>query len=390
MIVKVGKRSRKLIKSLSLILSISLAAYMSTLQAIRYLGNKSTSSINYRKFNEFPSDLYPSFSICVEDEYGAIYNKTYFFEKIGDRSKRLDYQKLLKGEYESNMNSSNVNISNNLFEMDIDATTNDWRSMLSFYKLTIINASRKIKKMYGDMWAEDFPNLYLSYQDPIKLCFTRKTVFEQGIIRKEDLLWLKRAKNLLSILGPRAKLFLYIHQQGQLIRNFDKPVHDVGIYYYTPSDNYMVINVVQVSVLRKRPDGIIPCNPDLHDDDEEFRRHVMETVGCIPPYWNRLRQTSTMNRCKSSSQLKKIYQKIKNYKQVMDQYTPSCSDMSIISTLNLDYKRTGVRMQYMNYGYEEIINQRDFGFEMFWSSIGGFTGMFLGVSLLNIPNLIFR
>ena len=147
MIVKVGERSRKIIKSLSLLLSISLAAYMSTLQAIRYLGNKSTSSINYRKFNEFPSDLYPSFSICVEDEYGAIYNITYFSEKFGDRSKRLDYQKLLKGEYESNMNSSNVNISNTLFEMDIDASTNDWRGMLSYYKLTIINASRKIKKM---------------------------------------------------------------------------------------------------------------------------------------------------------------------------------------------------------------------------------------------------
>ena len=89
-------------------------------------------------------------------------------------------------------------------------------------------------------------------------------------IWKEDLLWFKSAKFLASILGLKAKLVLYIHQQGQLIRNFDKPVHAFGIYHFTPSNEYMVVNVVHVSVLRKRPDGIIPCNPDLQDDDEKF------------------------------------------------------------------------------------------------------------------------
>ena len=383
-------RSYKIIKSVFLLLGIILAAYMSTLQILRYFENKSTSSITYRKFNNVPSDLYPSFSICVEDEYGGIYNRQYFSVKFGDSSKRVDYQTKLKGESQANMNSSNLNISENIFEMDIESTTNDWRAMLSYYKLTIINGSRTIKNMYGDIWAPDFPNIYLSYQDPLKLCFTRKTIFEKDIIRREDLLWMQRAKSLLSILGPRAKIILYIHPQGQLIRNFDRPVHDFGIYYFTPSDNYMVINIVQVSVLRKRPDGEFPCNPDLNDDDEEFRNLVMQKVGCIPPYWNRLSQSLTISLCNSSAQLQKIYQEIKNFKQVMDQYTPPCSDMSIVSTLHLDYQRTGVRIHYMNYGFEEIINQRDFGFEMFWSSIGGFTGMFLGASLLQIPDFIFR
>ena len=43
---------------------------------------------------------------------------------------------------------------------------------------------------------------------------------------------------------------------------------------------------------------------------------------------------------------------------------------------------------YMEDFYQEIINVRDFGFESFWSGIGGFVGIFLGYSLLQIPDLL--
>ena len=38
--------------------------------------------------------------------------------------------------------------------------------------------------------------------------------------------------------------------------------------------------------------------------------------------------------------------------------------------------------------YQEIENVRDFGFETFWSSVGGFVGIFLGYSMLQFPELI--
>ena len=43
---------------------------------------------------------------------------------------------------------------------------------------------------------------------------------------------------------------------------------------------------------------------------------------------------------------------------------------------------------YMDDFYEEIINVRDFGFESLWSGVGGFVGIFLGYSLLQIPDLL--
>ena len=38
--------------------------------------------------------------------------------------------------------------------------------------------------------------------------------------------------------------------------------------------------------------------------------------------------------------------------------------------------------------YQEIENVKDFGVESCWSGIGGFVGIFLGYSLLQIPELI--
>ena len=43
---------------------------------------------------------------------------------------------------------------------------------------------------------------------------------------------------------------------------------------------------------------------------------------------------------------------------------------------------------YMDENYQEVVNARDFGFESFWSGVGGFVGIFLGYSLLQLPELL--
>ena len=45
-----------------------------------------------------------------------------------------------------------------------------------------------------------------------------------------------------------------------------------------------------------------------------------------------------------------------------------------------------LRFHFVSEDYQEIVNLRDFGFEAFWSSIGGFMGMFLGYSCLRIKS----
>ena len=39
--------------------------------------------------------------------------------------------------------------------------------------------------------------------------------------------------------------------------------------------------------------------------------------------------------------------------------------------------------------FQEIVNARDFGAESCWSGMGGFVGIFLGYSILQLPDILF-
>ena len=383
------KRFYRVFKVVFTLLGIILTGYMFTKLIIRYMKNENTTAIQNRKFNTRPSDLYPAFSLCVEDHYGGLYNTTFISKHLGNMTKRLDYQNVLLGKIDNLPDSLDLN-ETKFLEIDSESAAVSFREIIFYCHITYLNASRKIKNRHGGVYSPDLPHFYLSYKDPVKMCFTRESVFERGIARKQDLVMTKMARLLTSIFGVRAKLVLYIHQQGQLIRNFDRPIHDFFPMNIFPNDNYMVINIVQVSVLRRRPDGNYPCDPDLNDDDKEFLYQITKKVGCVPPYWkNLINESIAVSRCNSTFQLNEAYQQIKAYTRVLEHYNPPCDEMTVTSTLNVNYVRTGVQIQYMVFGYEEMIDRREFGFELFWSSTGGFIGMFLGASLLQIPDLLF-
>ena len=62
-----------------------------------------------------------------------------------------------------------------------------------------------------------------------------------------------------------------------------------------------------------------------------------------------------------------------------------CLQGNIIKSIN---SNTEIQLEYATRSYQEIRNQEDFGFESFWSSVGGFIGIFMGYSLLQIPDLL--
>ena len=193
-----------------------------------------------------------------------------------------------------------------------------------------------------------------------------------------------------KLLSSFARLKIYVHQSGQLMRTFEKVAYEKLLFHISSISRHITISPTLVSVLRKRPDANEPCNPDLYDDDEQVRSQIMSLIGCIPPYWKPLQSKPIdLNDCKSSLQLKKAYDQIKQYKTVMNNYDPPCDEMSILSvlTIYMDSFLT-IQIPYTGDKYEEIINEKDFGVEMFWSSIGGFIGIFLGYSLLQLPEII--
>ena len=364
------------------------------MQIRRYLDNKDTSSFSTKEFNMSPLDLYPSFTYCFEDHKGGLYDKRNFTEVTG--LTREEYQKVLMGKKEL-FNDKSDDKMPNVYKMDANIVTLKENDIFYTMESHFLNHSKQQKERSGAVWTHDFPRIYKSYQDPIKVCFTRKSVFEDGIVRQSDYLTTLAAKRLANILNMKTRLLFYIHQDQQLIRAFKNvPVYSYylkkDVWPLYPVDRFLLINIVRVSVLRKRPDAINPCNPNLDDDDNEFRDQAISLVGCIPPFWTQFQHDqSVFGPCNTTVQLMDMFDRITNYQTILDNYLPPCNEMSIVPTLSIKgatSKGNGVEIWYMDKRYEEATNRRDFGFEMFWSSIGGFTGIFLGFSLLQIPDLV--
>ena len=360
------------------------------MQMYWYIENNDTPSFGNKGFNESPIDLYPAFSYCFEDKFGGIYDEQYFTEIDG--LSRQQYQKSLMGENLVLPNNSNPNVVNFL-DIDVDNVTLIPKNLFNYMEMHTVNNSVEKIQIYKDAMEDKLSLFYKSYQDPIKICFTRKTQFEKGVIRQIDELRTVRSEILWKMLTRRTKIQIYIHPDGQLTRAFRKPVHWYHLqtgFWPKAVNSFLKLQIVKVSMVRKRPDSKIPCNPELIDDDNAFRDQTMSIVGCVPPYWKKF-QTDILSfrDCRAPDEVKEIFDRITDYQTIIEHYDPPCNEMNLVTTVT--YKRTvanGMELWYLPDRYEETINRRFFGFEMFWSSIGGFIGMFLGCSLMQLPDMI--
>ena len=65
---------------------------------------------------------------------------------------------------------------------------------------------------------------------------------------------------------------------------------------------------------------------------------------------------------------------------------PSVKDFDFLSSTNSGMK-VKIQIEYAMKSYKKATNNRSFGILSLWSQIGGFVGMFLGYSLLQLPNV---
>lgn len=84
--------------------------------------------------------------------------------------------------------------------------------------------------------------------------------------------------------------------------------------------------------------------------------------------------------------------KKKAKKTAKKSYYSPCNQMEIFSKFDQRQSKKGdntrITFLYEETNYEEVTNTRSFDFASFVSGVGGFIGIFLGYSLLQIPDLI--
>ena len=264
------------------------------------------------------------------------------------------------------------------------------------FKTTDTNHSFEYNKFNDDAIKDEndlnWP-FYISHLDPTTICYTKKSSFVQGMSVKDD--WILFILPKLREWNRYLYFRVYIHHPGQLTRVFDKPILNSFLDVINRENNHLIFSIAQVTVLRKRFNAKVPCDPDLENDELKLKLEIMRRVGCAPNYWRAIvPQKYLMKECSESSEMAKIYEYITHLKNVFSKYKQPCDEMKVVANLQRQpYGYSGdkymyVEFFYMDKNYQEIVNQRDFTLAGFWSNIGGFVGMILGYSLMHVPELI--
>ena len=237
----------------------------------------------------------------------------------------------------------------------------------------------------------------IGYQTADEICLTRNSTERLDEIRLYDMIEL--GDSLFKIGAQlNVKLRVIIHYPGQLLRAFDKPALEIGLESFRkpPPIKALKVMVTQVTTLRKRPDSNTRCNPNIKNDDIKFQQKVIKQAGCVPIYWHYLEtDRDTRKFCTSPEEVEKVAYFADNYKTVQATYDPPCVEMNGVAMIERWFtkkfdaqKKHFIQIKYVESTYQEIQNVREFSFETFFAGIGGFVGIFLGYSILQIPDLL--
>ena len=396
---------------------VLLAGYMTFRESLRYLENSDTSSIGFKEFAKTPKDTYPTFSFCITDHQesedsgiGLIYH--YYKKDIENTLQEfghggyMEFAKALKGrktsilkypdfsDINANWNESVNYDMRNISLSQFNSYTIDLKELVNMVEFGTEDINDRIEIDVDQLRINSNLPFYVSYQDPETICFTRKSDDKENIIRIYDLFSLITKQ--LDRFHPLVVFKIYLHHPGQLLRSFGSPVIQYTKQQFSRmKKTEFTIKVSQVTILRKREDANIPCNTTLHDDDLQLMKEITKRVGCIPIYWNKIMPLNyNYKLCKSAEEMTTIDRYLQDLNEIQSHYLHPCNEMQVSTILEKDMSRQQgssliiTTIRYMDKFYEEIINERDFGFESFWSAVGGFIGIFVGASLSQVPILM--
>ena len=375
----------------------TLAIYLAIPQIIRYLENKDTSRIMHKKFNEVHENNYPTFTICLRGKEKYWRHEPFLMDQLGVNSNQ--YADLLKGngwkyKYDEKTRLYKKEYFNESTNISLD------------FSRTLIKASDIIVGTHFYARHENLNSHYghgrepenirkvpfqLSYESPDETCFTRNSFDELGLVRKKDSILLNR-----TLLNPginlNMKLRIIFHNPGQLMRNFEKHAYLVRLQEL--QSNYVVLQKVSyVTKLKNRPGSNNPCYDGVLTDDSRFLQEVKNRIRCSPVFWKNLGDNADgLPICRSVYQYRHLDSLLSSFDEVSSKYDPPCTTINTLVTPSMFYRpnlqNAQINILYMDDLYLETENIMDFSFESFFSSIGGFFGIFLGYSLLQLPQMI--
>ena len=398
----------QLCKIFAFIVCSVIVIYMTEKEIQRYFKNKNTSSIAIKYFQKTgdQASTYPTFTICFFGS-SVIYDFKKFKKRYGGwqepvQDRIRQYGNILSGFKKANaamletfpiFSSLTIDLKDLVRSYRSEDENHDWINEWETTNNTELHPINGTKYSY---WP-----FYVSYQTPRMICFTWIDHFPDNIYKQIDVINLKvpalKSLEWKNHHGLCGKLYIFVHAEGQLIRNLDKPALTLDTSFDPIDGVQHEIDLKRVDVLKRRKDENIPCKSYAESEDIEYMKFVIEEVKCVPPYWQSLNlNVAETKLCNSTEMLKNLTEEYNGWYPEPKRWTilkwRPCYRM-VVSTVHHDNKnltsfRLRLRYNGLNSQYVEVVNTRDFSFENLFSSIGGIVGVFLGVSIIGTLQML--
>ena len=399
-----------------------LCIYQAILMVEEYIENKDSAAVRYKTYQNIQSgpEQYPTFSFCVLGHIGThlfgitkdkkLYDELYNHPECQNSNTihvwceiRL-YQKMLLGIVDITPNITLKNYNDKT--VDFLRNINKWKLSTGISEMSDHVSENQVK-------TKELKNMmYISYQDGYRVCVTRKNDSNLGIDHLMDAFTVP-----LEFLGiPDLAFEIYVHQVGGLIGQLGRG-HSLKItpamnsraielsnYFKESNATVSISNEIRfkaIEILHKRQGAEMPCDENNHDNDHEYKKAVIKKVGCIPSFWKSLihDEINNLPPCTKTSKYQEIsnllpgVQNNKNIRNGTKLYTQPCYEMMITVTTTSRYEYTIFDEEKPHIScifyfeadrFKEIHNHQAFNLAEMWSQIGGFVGIFLGYSCLQV------
>ena len=353
-----------------------------------YFQNDDLCEVSYKTFHSDIKHGYPSLSICFSSPFVKERLSEYLSSDMDNISENYESY-LIGGRY----SDQNNNINTKSFKsVPYEETTMQKNDFLT--NADIADKNRAFLPISQDISINSW-----GWMLGIMKCFTFSVPYQKN--RFISQMNVEFNNTIFPNNGTRPSdgwnpggMHLFFHYPNQFATSFPTNKrfwHSRKTASSGPNRYRMRFYLKGMEVLRKRHKSDEICQDDMPYDDW-IRYHIINEVGCRPPYWHQM--ATSMPFCDTKEKLKEVQSKFWSYFYGIKEAKAPCTE---IKKLDLEYEEpeddqivspgsSMISWYYRVNSYKEIKQMRAYTGMMLLGNVGGFLGLLLGYALIQIPS----
>ena len=360
-----------------------------------YLKNEDVTEVKYKKFNDESLIPYPSISFCTQLSTEMFNESVIGTYGIGINS--TSYNDFLKGKFwddrmiDIDFNDVSAPIQNYIvyskaFKTFEPETKGNGISLPEF-EITTLPSYHGVYKCI----TFDLPNQARQRVKYLTIAL-KSSIFENGVHPETE-------KFIINFNFPKSLFVsaIAVKWSWPATNKVNSDLHYINEFRITSTE-----------VLRRRNKIGNVCK--LHINlDNEYKNTLIELIGCVPPYWN---VSGTFSQCRSQEQMRRFaIEAFKAYNENLEEIDNLVKPCIELKKFQYEYTETqydpkhstefspGLKLEnnenitkffvdFINSDFKEIQQVKAFGIESLVGNVGGYIGLFLGLSIIQLPTFL--